>query len=678
MVYKQIENSSKKELDNVFLDKIANEYGISVILAKILFLRGFDSKEKLKDFFEPSLSQLSDPFLFKDMQAVVDKINKAAEEKKRIVVFGDYDVDGICATYILLSHLRGMGVFAKGYVPHRIADGYGMTQKTILDAKAKYNPDLIITVDCGISCKNEVEFAKSLGIDVIITDHHMPPDCLPDAPTINPKCKGSGYNFDSLCGAGVALKVVQALGGMQAVQKYLPACALATIADIVPLVAENRAIVSLGLKKAKTYLPIGIKKLIEMSEIKNLDAQSVSFRLAPKINAPGRLGDSNTVIKLFLEKDEEKATKLAMRVIELNTKRQEIGTKILQDCEEQLKDIDLLQEKCIVLKKDDWEAGLLGIAASKISGETNRPTFLFALHDGMLKGSVRSICGINIVDIMSAPNVKKHLANFGGHEMAGGLSLLPQDYDNFKKAVTLEVAKVEPVTFEQQLFYDCAVDFKQLNLQLAKDIKKLEPCGLGNNTPVFLTTLKDTSYNHSKNNREHLLINTPHSKTKILVFNGLKFCDLLDMQGEKLALVELFVDEYNNKQSSKVIVKDLNSSCLAPKQEVEDGANFYATKTINKKMDTDRKIFTIVYNIIKKHQKHVAVSLYNWYSQIKKNDHELSQVSYCQFVFCVLVFEELGFLSVTQQKYHVKININSKSKKQDLSQSRLYQANVSE
>ena len=565
MEYVKIESSA---VPGEFLLDVCHTFNISKNLAQILVSRGIDTKEKIEQFLNPHIGQLHDPFCFVNMTKVVERIKKAKEQNESVVVFGDYDVDGICATYILISHLEELGLNVKGYIPHRIADGYGMTEKAILEVKEKYNCSLIISVDCGISCVDEVEFAKKHGVEIIVTDHHIVPEEKPDTLIINPKENECGYPFDSLCGAGVALKIVHALSGTRAVEKYLPAAALATIADIVPLTCENRAIVKLGLASAKRFLPIGVKKLMDLCGVKKLSAQAVSFKIAPKINAPGRLGDSDIVLELFLEKDEVKATALAEEIMKINSKRQEIGASIFDDVSREIAKLNIAKHKCFVLKNENWEAGLLGIACAKASTDFNRPTFLFSVRDGTLKGSVRSIEGINIVDVLT--RVKKHVLSFGGHEMAAGLTVDIGQFEAFKAAVERVIEEISCKSSYKSTFeYDIEILENELHLSFAKELQLLEPTGCDNPPPVFKTRIENLTFAPSKNSREHLVLTS--GRNKYLCFNGLKFVTALEQAGSKALLLELNLDEWNGKAVSKIIVRHIKNESIADNQNLFDG-----------------------------------------------------------------------------------------------------------
>ena len=283
---------------------MAKEYNLSPIICQLLQMRGIEDKTQLDQFLNPNESSFYDPFLLKNMDKLVDRINVAMQKKEKVLIFGDYDVDGVSATAILVKYFASKNFYVDYFLPNRYVDGYGLTFSTIDMIKQKYSPNLIITVDCGISCFEEVEYAKKLGIEIAVTDHHDIPEQTPSGIVIDPKLDGQDYPFKYLCGTGVAFKVVQALSGFENAKKYLGICAIATIADIVPLQDENRAIVKLGMKDFEKNLPVGLKMLFTQTKLSlSASATDIAFRLAPKINATGRMGDASVALKLYIKND---------------------------------------------------------------------------------------------------------------------------------------------------------------------------------------------------------------------------------------------------------------------------------------------------------------------------------------------------------------------------------------
>ena len=301
MEFRKNENSFNLTQEQI--SRVAQKYDLTLPVAELLLMRGYTSDAEITKFLNPSIDDLHDPYLFNDMAAAVNRIKLAIKKQENILVFGDYDVDGVTSTFVLLDYFISKNIHANSFLPNRYTDGYGLTMDAVDKVVEMYNPQLIITVDCGISGAKEIEYIKSKGIDVIVTDHHDCPEILPDCLIIDAKRPGENYPFKELCGAGVAFKLVEALAGRKIATKYLSVVALATVSDIVPLLDENRAIVKLGLDRPPNAYPLGISMLAkEMKITGKLSSQDVSFKLAPKINAAGRMGDANHSLRLYMEK----------------------------------------------------------------------------------------------------------------------------------------------------------------------------------------------------------------------------------------------------------------------------------------------------------------------------------------------------------------------------------------
>ena len=333
---------------------MAKQLNLNEKVVELLFSRGIDSQEKILKFLNPSKSDFNNPFLLNGMEQAVEKIKAAIENKKRILVFGDYDVDGVSATAILIKLLKSLGSNPDYYLPNRFTDGYGLTIETIKKVSNLYNPELIITVDCGISCHDEIEFAKSLGIEIIVTDHHEIPEILPETIVINPKIKNQPYPFKDLCGTGVALKLAQAILGSNC-EEFLPIAAIATIADIVSLTEENRAIVSVGLNLFESFLPVGIKELLKDCKIslKTINSTDIAFKLAPKINSSGRMGDASDSLELYLETNPQKIKLLIEKINAHNQRRQAVCSKVYEDCIKILEDVNMSKQPAIILSSKE-------------------------------------------------------------------------------------------------------------------------------------------------------------------------------------------------------------------------------------------------------------------------------------------------------------------------------------
>ncbi len=544
--------------DNIneeFVNKMAEFYNLDYRLVHLLYSRGIDTQEKLYKFLNPNLTNFYDPFLFEDMQSAVELIERHIAKNSKILIFGDYDVDGISASAILIKYFNSVGAKVSNFMPNRYEDGYGLTVATIDKIFAENKPDLIITVDCGITGVEEVEYIKSLGVEILVTDHHERGEILPNCLIINPKVSET-YPFKALCGAGVAFKLVQALSGINKASEYLPICAIATIADIVELLDENRTIVSLGLKNIKNA-PVGILKLMHECGLNenNCKAGDIAFKLAPKINASGRMGSAETSLELYLEENPNNIKKLCNKIIDYNTQRQQLCDRVYNDVKQELKNSNIFRISAIVMSNPEWDSGILGIVSARIAEEYHRPTFLFSQVGDELTGSCRSVNGVNVHTLLS--NMAHLLTKFGGHPMAAGLTLKVDKYDEFVRLTNEYVAQnLNKVDFLPTKSYDFALDENEITLKLVEDIDRLEPCGHMNARPIFNFKLKNANVSSLPKHPQHLVLSYPNftllafnSSDKYFVLSGNTSCNLL---------ADLSIDTYRNTKKISGIVKSID------------------------------------------------------------------------------------------------------------------------
>ncbi len=555
-----------KKVSNVQYNKeqisdIATKFDISPDVAEVLLQRGYSKDEDIEKFLHPSLDDMHDPYLFNDMDKVVERIHKALENNESILIFGDYDVDGITSSYILLDYFRSVGNNANTFLPNRYSDGYGLTHDAVNFVIDEYKPNLIITVDCGISGYEEVAYIKSKGIDVIVTDHHDCPEVLPDCLVIDAKIPNQRYPFRELCGAGVALKLVEALSNKDTMKKYLPICAVATVSDIVPLVDENRAIVKFGLDVPLKAFPDGIAVLCRELKLGNrITSQDISFKIAPKLNASGRMGDANHSLKLYLERDRNKIKELISKLLQYNTERQDLCNIVYVDCINQLKKVNLAGKKAIVMYNDNWNIGILGIVAARLTDEFKRPTFLLGKEGDYYKGSSRSIDGINVHSVLS--QMEDILTSYGGHVMAAGMSVHQDKIEEFKQRIENIIATdYSDEYFEPFYEYDLDIDASQISVERLKQLSVLEPYGCQNSVPSFRLTFEKTTVTPMRSNPSHLTIQTP--KANLLAFNSGQYFNQLSQSGVKECIAELWVDVFRGVESCKGIVKHMQI-CSAP------------------------------------------------------------------------------------------------------------------
>jgi single-stranded-DNA-specific exonuclease len=473
-----------------FLKYISKTASVSPVLAQVLINRGMKDVESIREFINPSVNDLHDPFLLPDMQDAVSRINAAVKNNETVFVHGDYDADGTTATAVLITALRKLGLKTYYHIPHRISEGYGLGKVGIEKAR-ECGAGLIITVDCGISSQEEVELARSMGMDVIITDHHEPPDRLPDAvAVIDPHRADSQYPFKYLAGVGVAFKLVQALVGAYGntpvpwVEDLLDIVALGTIADSVPLTGENRVFVTLGISVINDGpARKGIEALKEIAGIdKELSSGHLSFTLIPRINAAGRLDDASEVVRLFVTEDMGVARGIAGLLDEQNRKRKKIEGDVLESALQMI-DRDNV-DSAIVLSSPDWHPGVIGIVASRLVDMFYRPVFLFSEKDAIGKGSARGIPQFHLYQAIE--ECSELMLSFGGHRQAAGLRMSTDNLPAFRKKMNNIVNdKLSEEDRVPVMEIDAAVQLSELNFKLVEELRLLEPFGFSNREPVL-------------------------------------------------------------------------------------------------------------------------------------------------------------------------------------------------
>lgn len=546
--------SIDQNINSQYINEMSKLFNLDSHLVHLLYSRGIDTQQKLSKFLNPSITDLHDPFIFEDMQSVVEKIEYHIAKNSKILVFGDYDVDGISATAILIKYFNSVGAKVSSFMPNRYEDGYGLNITTINRIISNNKPDLIITVDCGITAVDEVEYLKQNNIDVIVTDHHERGEILPNCLIINPKVSNN-YPFKSLCGAGVSLKLVQALAGINEANKYLPICAIATIADIVELYDENRAIVYLGLKDM-SKAPVGILKLIsECGLTTKCKASDIAFKLAPKINASGRMGSAETSLQLYLETDSTKIKKICNQILEYNTQRQKLCDKVYIDVKTELQNKDIFRLNSIIMSSNEWDSGILGIVSARIADEYHRPTFLFSQVGDELVGSCRSVNGVNVHSLLS--DMAHLLTKFGGHPMAAGLTIKVENYDEFVRLTNIYVGdKLNKTDFLPTKAYDFMLDESEITLKFVEDIDKLEPCGHMNQRPIFNFKLKNATISSLPKHPQHLVLNYPNFD--LLAFNSSDKYFILSGSTSCNVLADLNIDTFRNNKKISGIVKSID------------------------------------------------------------------------------------------------------------------------
>lgn len=473
---------------------LQEQLGIPPKIARLLTLRGIDSYDRAKDFFRPDLSQIHDPFLMRDMDKATERFAEAIREGQKILIYGDYDVDGTTSVSILYIFLKEFGVDVDFYIPHRFKEGYGINEEGIQYA-IDIDADLIVSVDCGITAVEETEHAKEHGIDLIICDHHNVGDVIPDAVAVlDPKRKDCNYPFDGLSGAGVGFKLLQGtvkkLGlSEQVAFKLLDLVAISIASDIVPIEDENRILMRAGLEQINTTPRIGIKALLELInlEVGSISTSNIVFSIGPRINAAGRMGDATKAVQLLISDTPAEAKSRAHELESINVARRDKDTETMEEAKAMVDEkYDLDKISSMVLHQPDWHLGVIGIVASRLVDAYGRPAIMLSTVDGKIKGSARSIDGFNIYEAFK--ECEDLLEQFGGHEYAAGLTIDKENLEEFRRRID-EIAEnnLTEEDFKPELKIACDLDLNDVDMKFWKLLSQFEPFGPGNMRPIFVT-----------------------------------------------------------------------------------------------------------------------------------------------------------------------------------------------
>jgi single-stranded-DNA-specific exonuclease len=483
------------ESDQAKVEALQKSLSISLPLCNILVQRGFDTFQKAKDYFRPQLSQLHDPFLMKDMEKAVERIVYAIRNDQKILVFGDYDVDGTTSVALMYRFLKKIYTEERigFYIPHRYREGYGVSKRGI-DFAEENNFDLIISLDCGIKSVELIGYARTLGLDFIVCDHHLPDDQLPPANAIlNPKQKDCNYPFKELCGCGVGFKLAMALAQRLDLPEneylcYLDLVVTAIGADIVPITGENRILAFYGLQRLNSAPCAGIKALIKLSKIENhFSINNVVFIIAPRVNAAGRMDDATKAVRMFIEDDFEKAMEFAEMLHSDNTDRKDADTSITEEALSMIaNNPEMALRKTTVVFQSHWHKGVVGIVASRLIETYYRPTVVLTLGEKIVGGSARSVPGFNLYEAIHA--CREHLIGYGGHFAAAGMSMHPENVEAFSKKFEEVVSlSIDPYLLVPELIINAEISFTHINTIFYKIIEQMEPYGPENMRPVFIT-----------------------------------------------------------------------------------------------------------------------------------------------------------------------------------------------
>lgn len=551
------------EVDEKKVEEISSKYNLNKLISTILANRNITTEEEIRLFLSPTRKDFHNPFLITDMEKSVERIIKAIENNEKVTIYGDYDVDGITSITVLKSFLKDRGLETSQYIPNRLNEGYGLNNNAIEKIKQQ-GCDLMITVDCGISAINEINYASSLGIETIITDHHEPGNEIPKAfAVIDNKRKDSKYPFRELAGVGVVFKLIQAIGiklGLKEEEylKYLDIVCVGTISDIVPLVDENRVIAKLGLMLIRQTRNIGLKSIIDTSGYTKIDSNSISFGIAPRINACGRMGKAEDALELFLSKNYNEVSELAKKLNDYNKLRQDTEKEIYENAIKQIEQNKLDKNNSIIVGGHNWHHGVIGIVSSKITEMYFKPSILLSFEeDGIGTGSGRSIPGFDLHEALT--KCLGSVGKFGGHSMAVGLTVKKEKFEEFKKefeqiATKSNVSEIIPV-----INIDAKIDFSAINKDMVESLKQLEPFGEGNKMPVFVFKNLKIDSIRALSEGKHLKLTLKEGNTVVNAI-GFNIGNLADeyIIGDKIDVVGVLeVNNFNGVESLQINIKDI-------------------------------------------------------------------------------------------------------------------------
>jgi len=553
------------QVENEKVEELQKKHNINKLLATILVNRGIIEEKQIEKFLQPKRSDFYNPYEMPDMEIAVKRIVKAIQNKEKTIIYGDYDVDGITSVTVLKSFLEERGLEVAEYIPNRLEEGYGLN-KTAVEGIAKQGYTLMITVDCGISAIEEIKYANEFGIETIITDHHEPGNELPKAiAVVDAKRKDNKYPFRNLAGVGVVFKLIQAIGmelklDEKEYLKYLDIVCIGTISDIVPLVDENRVIVKLGLKLVEQTRNLGLRAILQTSGYSKIDSSTISFGVAPRINACGRMGHQEEALKLFLSKEINEVNELTQKLNEYNRLRQETEKNIYTDAVMQIERDGLAKNDTIVVMGENWHHGVIGIVSSKITEMYFKPSILLCEEEDLGKGSGRSIPGFDLYEALSECN--DYIEKFGGHSMAVGISVKKSKFEEFKQkleqiAREKHIEEIVPI-----LKIDAQISLDEINKDMVDSLKELEPFGEENKTPLFVFKNLKIDSIRALSEGKHLKL-TLKDNRNIVNAIGFNLGELSNDYriGDKVDVVgNLEINSFNGVENIQINIKDVMKS----------------------------------------------------------------------------------------------------------------------
>lgn len=552
------------EKDEESIKKVQEEFQISRLLATIIVNKNLKTKHEIEVFLNPTRNDFHDPYLMPDMEIAVNRIMKAIENQEKVIIYGDYDVDGITSITVLKKFLADRGLHVDEYIPNRLDEGYGLN-KTAIEKIVEENYELMITVDCGISGIEEIEYANSLGLETIVTDHHEPTEVLPNAiAVVDAKRKDNKYPFNQLAGVGVVFKLIQAIGMRYNLEekeylKYLDLVCVGTISDIVPLVDENRVIAKLGLKLVAVTKNVGLKTLLSLIGYKKIDSSAISFGVAPRINACGRMGHEKDALQLFLTENIVEATNISKKLNEYNKQRQDTEKKIFEEVLVKIEKSEK-DKPCIVLADEKWHHGVIGIVSSKVTEMYYKPSILICFEGDEGKGSGRSIPGFDLHEALT--KCDKYVDRFGGHAMAIGISVNKNNFQKFKNdfeeySNNTNIKELTPI-----IKIDETITLKDMQVNVVNELNMLEPFGEANKMPIFMYKNLRINSIRALSEGKHLKL-TLKDDNLIIEAIGFNMGYLVDeyLLGDKVDVVgSLEINSFNGRDSVQINLKDIRKS----------------------------------------------------------------------------------------------------------------------
>ena len=545
---------------------LAKALNVEDFVATLLVQRGIETFEDARRFFRPSLEDLHDPYLMKDMEKAVARIEKAIENEENILVFGDYDVDGTTAVSLVSSYLKTYYPNVATYIPDRYDEGYGISFKGI-DFADDNGFSLIIALDCGIKSFDHVAYAKARNIDFIICDHHRPGEFLPEAVAVlDPKRDDCTYPYDELCGCGIGFKLIQALGQnrnetIDDLIPYLDLVSAAIAADIVPMTGENRVLAYFGLQVINSDPRPGIKAIIHQIKKQTLDITDVVFIIAPRINAAGRIKHGNHAVELLTEFNFEQAQQFASEIEAYNSERKDLDKLITKEALKQIEENNEKERFTSVVFQEDWHKGVIGIVASRLIETYYRPTLVFTKSGDKYAASARSVKGFDVYNALEA--CTEHLEQFGGHMYAAGMTLKEENYQIFKDAFEKEVEKtIHPDMLTPEIAVDAEIDFADITPKLIRILKQFEPYGPQNMTPIFLTkNIKDTGYGKPMGQEdEHLKLFVKQNNSEGIAAIGFNLGNKMELTTHQKPFQAVYCideNEWKGKFSLQLRLRDI-------------------------------------------------------------------------------------------------------------------------